>query len=70
MTDGTDDNVLDFRIARWRRDPTMRALLEAIDAMTPTEREHLLEYHISFIWWCREHGGVERYRVLSRHKEQ
>ncbi len=70
MTDGPDDNVLDLRIARWRRDPTTRALLEAIDDMTPAEREHLLEYHIYFIWWCREHGGVEKYDVLLRHEEQ
>ena len=66
MADSADDNVLDLRIARWRRDPTIRALLHAIHEMTPAERKHLLEYHVHFIRWCRDRGGVEKYRLLNR----
>ncbi len=38
-----DDNVLDFRIAAWRRDPVTRELLDAISALTDDERLVLLD---------------------------
>ncbi len=33
-----DNNVLDLRIAAWRRDPVTRELLDGISALTDDER--------------------------------
>ena len=50
------DNILDLRMARWRKDPVTRALLAAIDRMTDDERLHLLRDGVGFIFWSRENN--------------
>ncbi len=55
MTEEFGDNVLDLRVARWRRDKVTCALLDAIERMSPDERAYLL-HQVGFVFWVSENN--------------
>ena len=49
------ENVLDLRVAHWRRDDVTREILEALEKMSDDEKLVFLEYVGYVTWEGKEH---------------